>query len=133
MHETNVYRTILGGVSRGFRTPLVDSSARSLIFWHLKMGTSAKSAHFQVPKNETLSAQINQRSPKTFRGFHSVAIGQVKLVGAALARQTGSDEREVTSQLFQRLSLQLMRGNAALLSARSPDGDVLTAEVDGSE
>ena len=23
MHETNVYRTILGGVSRGFRTPLV--------------------------------------------------------------------------------------------------------------
>ena len=70
---------------------------------------------------------------ETLGGFHSVAIGQVKQVGAALARQTGSDEREVTSQLFQRLSLQLMRGNAALLSARSPDGDVLTPEVDGSE
>ena len=65
MHETNVYRTILGGVSRGFRTPLVDPGARSLIFWHLKVGTFAKSAHFQVPKNETLSAEINQRSPKT--------------------------------------------------------------------
>lgn len=54
-------------------------------------------------------------------------------MGAALARQTGSDEREVTGHLFQRLSLQLMQGNAALLSARSPDGDVLNAEVDGSE
>ena len=42
MHETNVYRNILGGVSRCFRPPLVDSSARSLIFRHLKMGTSAK-------------------------------------------------------------------------------------------
>ena len=50
MHETNVYRTILGGVSRGFRTPLVDFSARSLIFRHLKMGTFGESAHFQVPK-----------------------------------------------------------------------------------
>ena len=43
MHETNVYRTILGGVSRGFRIPLVDSGARSLIFWHLKMGTFGES------------------------------------------------------------------------------------------
>ena len=67
MHETNVYRTILGGVLRGFRTPLVDFDARSLIFWHLKMGTFGESAHFQVPKNETLSAEINQRSPKTSR------------------------------------------------------------------
>ena len=56
-----------GGVSRGFQTLLVDFGAQSLIFWHLKMGTFAKSAHFQVPKNETSSAGINQRSPKTSR------------------------------------------------------------------
>ena len=56
--EPNVYPTILVGVSRGFWSPFKDLDARSAIFWHLKTGTFAKIARFQVPKNGTLSAQI---------------------------------------------------------------------------
>ena len=37
---------------------ILDSGTRSPIFGHLKMGTFAKSAHFQVPENGTLSARI---------------------------------------------------------------------------
>ena len=70
---------------------------------------------------------------ETLGGLHAVAVAQVKQLGAALARQTGGDEREVTSQLFQRLSLQLMRGNAALMSSRTPDDDIPASEVDGCE
>ena len=58
MHEPKVYSTILGGVSRGFWTLLLDWGARSAIFWHLKTGNFAKSARFQMPKNGTLSAPI---------------------------------------------------------------------------
>ena len=39
----------------------------SPIFWHLKMGTFAKSARFQVPKNGTSSARILEQIPKTSR------------------------------------------------------------------
>ena len=49
-HEPNVYPTILGGVSRGFWCLFLDLGARSAIFWRLKTGTFAKSAHFQVQK-----------------------------------------------------------------------------------
>ena len=74
-HEPNVYRIILGGVSRGFRTPLVDSGARSLIFWHLKMGTFGKSAHFQVPK-------INYGDPGEYSKFpHFGASGEFHSTG----------------------------------------------------
>ena len=47
-NEPNVHPTILGGVSRGFCSPFEDLGARSAIFWHLKMGTFAKSARFLV-------------------------------------------------------------------------------------
>ena len=56
---------------------------------------------------------------------------QVKRIGAAIARNQGSDERLATSQLFQRLSLTLMRGNAALIVGRKPDADFVGGEVDG--
>ena len=36
-----------------------------------------------------------------------------------------------TRQLFQRLSLTLMRGNAALIMGRKPDEDFPAAEIDG--
>ena len=62
MHEPNVYPTILGGVSQGFWTPLLDLGAGSAIFWHLKTGTFGKSAPFQVPKNDT-SAETKKRRP----------------------------------------------------------------------
>ena len=66
-HDPTVYPTILGGVSRGFWSPFLDRGAQSAIFWHLKTGTFAKSAHFQVPKNGTLGALILERTPKTSR------------------------------------------------------------------
>ena len=52
---------------------------------------------------------------ETLGGFHSAALAQVKL-GSALTRSKGSDENEVTSQFFGRLSLCLMRGNDVMLS-----------------
>ena len=58
---------------------------------------------------------------ETLGGLHPVAVEQVKKLGAALARQTGQEEGEAKRHLFQRLSLHLMRGNAALLVNRSPD------------
>jgi len=48
-----------------------------------------------------------------------------------LAGKKGCEEREPTSQLFSRLSLTLMRGNAMMLCSRCPD--VIAAEVDGAE
>ena len=66
---------------------------------------------------------------ETLGGLHAVAVEQVKKLGAALARQTGQEEGEAKRHLFQRLSLHLMRGNAALLVNRSPDFPA--PEVDG--
>ena len=60
-----------------------------------------------------------------------MAFTQVKLLASYLARSKGSDEREATSQLFGRLSLNLMRGNALMLSSRCQDNDIPLAEVDG--
>ena len=68
---------------------------------------------------------------ETLGGLHDVAVDQVKRLGAALSRQTGQEEGEVTRHLFQRLSLHLMRGNAALLVNRSPEFP--EPEVDGRE
>ena len=48
MHATNVKPTILGGVSRGFRSRFLDSGAQSPIFWYPKVGTFVESALFQV-------------------------------------------------------------------------------------
>ena len=46
----------------------------------------------------------------------SNSLEEVKKIWAAVARHQGSDERVATRQLFQRLSLTLMRGNAALIT-----------------
>ena len=42
-HDPNVYSTILGGVSQGFWSLLLDWGARRAVFWHLKTGTFGKS------------------------------------------------------------------------------------------
>ena len=68
---------------------------------------------------------------ETLGGFHQVAVEQVKRIGAAIARNQGSDEKVTTRQLFQRLSITLMRGNAALILGRRPDEDFAPAEIDG--
>ena len=56
---------------------------------------------------------------------------QVRRIGAAVARHQGIRELLATRQLFQRLSVTLMRGNAALLMSRRPDTDMALPEVDG--
>ena len=61
-------------------------------------------------------------------GWHATAVEQIKKLGSALARQTGEEESVTVYQLFQRLSVSLMRGNAALFNNRSPSeagGDIL--------
>ena len=50
--------------------------------------------------------------------FHPGAVTQVKQIGAALARSKGLEESATTSQLFGRLLLTLMRGNAVMLGSR---------------
>ena len=68
---------------------------------------------------------------ETLGGFHKVAVEQVKRIGSAVARHQGSDERVATRQLFQRLSLTLMRGNAALILSRRPAEDLVGPQIDG--
>ena len=68
---------------------------------------------------------------ETLGGFHKVAIEQVKRIGVAVARHQGVLETFAVKQLFQRLSLTLMRGNASLVMTRRPDSDLAPAEVDG--
>ena len=45
---------------------------------------------------------------------------EVKKLASAQARQTGEDQSEVTRHIYQRLSVILARGNAALLLNRFP-------------
>ena len=67
-------------------------------------------------------------------GFTSALPGadnQVKQIGAALARSKGLEESVATSQLFGRLSLTLMRGNALMLASRCQEDCLLPPHVDG--
>ena len=57
---------------------------------------------------------------ESFGGWHSAAVGEVKKLGAALARQTGQEEGEVVGHLWGRLGILLQRGNAAILGNRVP-------------
>ena len=57
---------------------------------------------------------------ESFGGWHSAAVGEVKKLGAALARQTGQEEGEAVGHLWGRLGILLQRGNAAILGNRVP-------------
>ena len=48
-------------------------------------------------------------------GWHEVAVQELKMLGSALARQTGQEEDVAMSHLFQKLSVLLMKGNTALV------------------
>ena len=52
--------------------------------------------------------------------WHPSAIAELKKLGSALARQTGEEESTTIQRLFQRLSISLVKGNAALFNNRSP-------------
>ena len=60
-----------------------------------------------------------------------LTLEQVKRIGVAVARHQGVLETVAVKQLFQRLSLTLMRGNASRVMTRRPDSDLAPAEVDG--
>ena len=62
-------------------------------------------------------------------GWSIGATKTLKRIGIALASQSKKEESEVVSHFFQRLSVLLARGNAALLSNRIPTH--LAAEMDG--
>ena len=68
---------------------------------------------------------------ETMGGWHEDALEQIRKLGQALARASGQEEAEVVHHLFQRLSVLLMRGNAALLINRVPAFP--NPEVDGIE
>ena len=53
-------------------------------------------------------------------GWHKVAEREVKKLAAAKARQGGQEEEEAVKHTFTRLSILLMRSNAAILSNRIP-------------
>ena len=62
--------------------------------------------------------------------WHPSAIAEVKKLGSALARHTGEEEGTTTSRLFQRLSICLMRGNAALFNNQCPPESVTGDEIE---
>jgi hypothetical protein len=72
---------------------------------------------------------VNSRA-KASGGWHSDAAAAVSKLARQLASHTGREE-ETTKHLFQRLSLLLMRGNAALILNRTPIH--VAAEVDGDQ
>ena len=56
---------------------------------------------------------------------------EIRKLASALARQTGQEEKEARSHLFQRLSILLVRGNCALFVNRIPEN--ISADIDGQE
>ena len=64
-------------------------------------------------------------------GWHELAVAEIRKLAAALARQTGQEEKECRSHLLQRLSVLLVRGNSALFVNRIPENN--SADIDGQE
>ena len=57
---------------------------------------------------------------ETLGGWHEVTVREVKKIGSALSRHTGSNEGETIKHVIQRISVLLIKGNAALLLNRQP-------------
>ena len=82
--------------------------------------------------NERWSFEFIPIPVSTFGGWHEVAEDNLRKLGKTLARQTNQeDEALVVKHLSQRMSVLLMRGNAALLINRRPSFP--GSEVDGAE
>ena len=52
--------------------------------------------------------------------WHQSAIAEIKKLGSAHARHTGEEESTGIARLFQKVSVALMKGNAALFNNRVP-------------
>ena len=57
---------------------------------------------------------------ETLGGWHDASVHQIKKIGSALARHTRQEDSITISHLFQRLSVLIVKGNAALLLNRIP-------------
>ena len=68
---------------------------------------------------------------ETLGGWHEETVEQVKKLASAQARQTGEDQSTATRHLYQKLSVLLARGNAALLINRLPT--FVSPDIDGVE
>ena len=68
---------------------------------------------------------------ETLGGWHEETVEQVKKLASAQARQTGEEQSEATRHLYQKLSVLLARGNAALLLNRFPNH--ASPDIDGVE
>ena len=67
---------------------------------------------------------------ETLGGWHAEAEKHIARLGRELARSTsGADQKTSTNHLFQRLSLTLQKGNAALILSRTTD--VLSPDIVG--
>ena len=107
MHATKVKPTILGGVSRGFRSRFLDSGAQSTFFYHLKKCTLDKSVHFWVPSvfegpsvpmlKEVFRNVPNSYTEKSESGFADVAVREYQY--RDLVRMSKERKSEVLSQL----------------------------------
>ena len=66
---------------------------------------------------------------ETLGGWHAETVEQIKKLASAQARQSGEDRSEAIRHLYQKMSVLLTRGNAALLLNRQPSFP--SPEVDG--
>ena len=57
---------------------------------------------------------------ETLGGWDKVAVGEIKKLATAKARHVGGEEEEQIRRAFTKLSVLLMRGNAAILANRIP-------------
>ena len=62
----------------------------------------------------------DQNEAETLGGWDKVAVEEVKKLATAKARHTGEEEGEAVRRIFTKLSVILMRGNAAILANRIP-------------
>ena len=66
---------------------------------------------------------------ESFGGWHQTAVSQVKKLAACLARQKGQEEQEAARHAFSRLATLIQKGNANIISNRTPTWTA--ASVDG--
>ena len=71
--------------------------------------------------NESVDKYKYQIHAESWGAWHPVAVAEVVKLGKALARHTCEEEQTTIQHLFQRLSVALMKGNAALFNNRVPD------------
>ena len=91
-----------------------DTAGHALSFaYERKMAAAAEDCQQQEIAFLPLAAE-------SLGGWHQTAEREVKKLAAALARNTGQQDREAATHLWGRLGVLLQRGNAALLGNRVP-------------